>query len=155
MENAFIHDRERIAQLIPHAGSMCLLDGVEQYDDDRIVCRASSHLDDDNPLRNAGRLGIAIGIEYAAQAMAIHGALRDPPEATPKVGYLASVRNVEMHSQRLDRVAAPLHITATRLSGNATTGLYRFEIHADRQLLMQGRAAVIVAADALSAGAAG
>ena len=43
--------------------------------------RASSHRAADNPLRAHGRLGAACGIEYAAQAMAVHGALLAPPDS--------------------------------------------------------------------------
>ena len=32
-----------IAALIPHHGSMCLLGDLEQWDQGRIVCRATSH----------------------------------------------------------------------------------------------------------------
>jgi predicted hotdog family 3-hydroxylacyl-ACP dehydratase len=54
---------------------MCLLDEVIGWDAERITCTSSSHRSVDNPLRARGRLGIACGIEYAAQAMAVHAAL--------------------------------------------------------------------------------
>ncbi|HUU72054.1 MAG TPA: hydroxymyristoyl-ACP dehydratase [Burkholderiales bacterium] len=66
----------RIRDLIPHAGAMCLLERVIEYDDASICCEARSHLDVDNPLRHNGRLSTLCGIEYAGQAMALHGALR-------------------------------------------------------------------------------
>lgn len=66
----------RIRELIPHAGAMCLLERVIEYDDASICCEARSHLDVDNPLRHNGRLSTLCGIEYAGQAMALHGALR-------------------------------------------------------------------------------
>src|ERR1700752_1268025 len=96
-------DHEWIEQHIPHKGRMCLLDEVLSWDAMRIRCRSSSHRATDNPLRAHGRLGAACGIEYAAQAMAVHGALiasSAPPERTVAsslrrsigsgVGYLAS-----------------------------------------------------------------
>ena len=64
-----------IARRIPHQGRMCLLDAVTEWDGAHIVCQASSHRASDNPLRAEGRLGAACGVEYAAQAMAVHGAL--------------------------------------------------------------------------------
>ena len=64
-----------IATLIPHTGAMVLLDRVEAWDTDGILCRARSHLDDDNPLRRDGRLAACCGLEYALQAAALHGAL--------------------------------------------------------------------------------
>jgi predicted hotdog family 3-hydroxylacyl-ACP dehydratase len=138
------YDRDWIASRIPHAGSMCLLDGVEHCDEAGIRCRATSHRAADNPLRNDGRLGAAIGIEYAAQAMAVHGAILQPPATCPSVGFLASVRGVELLAERLDAIDAPLCIEAERLSGNDTTILYRFEVSAGGQALLRGRAAVIV-----------
>ena len=63
-----LHDID-IASLIPHAGSMCLLDAVDTYDQQRIVCSASSHRATHNPLRHADQLSIQTGIEYAAQAV--------------------------------------------------------------------------------------
>ena len=73
-------DRVAIAARIPHQGSMCLLDAVLAWDSGQIHCRASSHRQPDNPLRAAARLGAACGIEYAAQAMAVHGALLAPSD---------------------------------------------------------------------------
>ncbi|WP_230970490.1 3-hydroxylacyl-ACP dehydratase [Nitrogeniibacter aestuarii] len=137
-------DRDWIAARIPHAGSMCLLDGVVSHDEASIRCRATSHRSDDNPLRNAGRLGAAVGVEYAAQAMAVHGAILQPPATTPSVGFLASVRGVQLHTDRLDTIDAPLEVEATRLSGNDTTILYRFSVSAEGRALLDGRAAVII-----------
>ena len=42
-------DRDWIARHIPHQGSMCLLDGVEEWDAQHILCRATSHRAPDNP----------------------------------------------------------------------------------------------------------
>jgi len=137
-------DHAWIAARIPHHGSMCLLDTVESWDENRILCHASSHQAADNPLRAAGRLGIANGIEYAAQAMAVHGALLAGSGEAPKAGYLTSVREVAFHTLRLDDVAGPLGIEAERLSGNANTILYSFRLQAEGQTLLCGRASVML-----------
>ena len=42
---------DRIRQLIPHAGTMCLLERVVEWTDAMIACRATSHTGADNPLR--------------------------------------------------------------------------------------------------------
>ncbi|OZA11509.1 MAG: 3-hydroxylacyl-ACP dehydratase, partial [Hydrogenophilales bacterium 17-62-8] len=102
---------------LPHQGSMCLLDRVDSWDTQHIQCSASSHRAPDNPLRAHGRLGAACGIEYAAQAMAAHGALLAAADSAPRVGYLASVRAVELKVTRLDDIAADLRIEAERVSG--------------------------------------
>ncbi len=68
-------DHAWIAAHIPHQGSMCLLDAVLHWDSQHLVCCATSHRQAGNPLRQFDRLGAACGIEYAAQAMAVHGVL--------------------------------------------------------------------------------
>ncbi|OYY62477.1 MAG: 3-hydroxylacyl-ACP dehydratase [Hydrogenophilales bacterium 28-61-11] len=134
---------------LPHQGSMCLLDRVESWDAQHIRCRASSHRAPDNPLRAHGRLGAACGIEYAAQAMAAHGALLAAADSAPRVGYLASVRAVELNVTRLDDIAADLRIEAERVSGDDNTILYAFSVLAEQSLLLSGRAIVVLDATLL------
>ena len=68
-------DKAAIAALIPHAGAMCLLDAVLAWDATTIACVASSHRSPANPLAGERRLDAVCGVEYAAQAMAVHGGL--------------------------------------------------------------------------------
>lgn len=139
-------DRVAIAARIPHQGSMCLLDAVLAWDSGQIHCRASSHRQPDNPLRAAERLGAACGIEYAAQAMAVHGALLAPEGAPPRPGYLASVRSVQLAVDRLDDLPQDLDIVAERLSGDENNILYHFRVEHAGNLLLSGRAAVMLVA---------
>lgn len=133
-------DHAAIAQRIPHAGRMCLLHEISAWDAQHIEARAVSHRDPDNPLRCAAGLGIAAGIEYAAQAMAVHGSLLS--DGRPRAGRLASTRSVQCHARWLDRETAELAITAHRISGDDAGMVYDFEIRAAGRLLMQGRASV-------------
>lgn len=143
-------DHHWIANHIPHHGSMCLLDRVQTWDEANICCVASSHRAADNPLRAYEQLGIANGIEYAAQAMAVHGALTAPKDhPKPKVGYLVSVRGVHMHTTRLDDIEADLLIHATCIMANENNMLYEFKVSAADKILLEGRAAVVLDADAL------
>ena len=143
-------DRAWIAARIPHQGSMCLLDAVREWSAEAIICTASSHTDPANPLRADGRLGTASGIEYAAQAMAIHGALLAGNAGQPRQGYLTSVRGVTLHAARLDDLPGELIVRAERLSGDTNNILYQFSVsHGDCSLL-EGRAAVVLDASALS-----
>lgn len=144
-------DRAWIAARIPHQGLMCLLDAVESWDEQQIVCRATSHALPDNPLRAAGSLGVANAIEYAAQAMAVHGALLAGSDGAPQAGYLTSVRDVRWQRARLDDVVGELQIRAERIFGNDTTALYGFSIIAAGELLVGGRAGVVFDAAALGA----
>ncbi|HEC59125.1 hypothetical protein LCGC14_0849100 [marine sediment metagenome] len=144
-------DKSWIVQHIPHQGTMCLLDSVESWNADVISCRASSHRNSDNPLRAFGQLSTACGIEYAAQAMAVHGALLAPVDSIrPKSGYLVSIRSTKLHIARLDTINAELEIEASCLARNDNDVLYQFKITAQGQLLLDGRAAVVLDVEALS-----
>lgn len=149
-------DRQWIEQHIPHKGRMCLLDEVLAWDAVRIRCRSATHRSADNPLRLHGRLGAACGIEYAAQAMAVHGALiaASAPLASTvatsvrgsigsSVGYLASVRNVTLRVERLDDLEADLIAAAERVTGDGRTVLYEFSVTSGPQLLLSGRASIV------------
>ena len=130
---------------------MCLLDCVEAWDQQRIQCRASSHRAADNPLRAYGRLGAACGIEYAAQAMAVHGALLASPESRgTRGGYLVSVRGTQLQVPRLDDIAADLLVEASCITRGENNVLYQFSVSAADRLLLRGRAAVVLKADALT-----
>ncbi|OZA29999.1 MAG: 3-hydroxylacyl-ACP dehydratase [Hydrogenophilales bacterium 17-61-9] len=142
-------DRAWLLAHLPHQGGMCLLDGVASWDEQRIRCTASSHRRADNPLRAHDRLGAACGIEYAAQAMAAHGALLAASDSSPGAGYLASVRGVDLHVAQLDDIAIDLDIEAERLSGDDNTILYGFRVSAAGRELLSGRAAVVLDAGKL------
>jgi predicted hotdog family 3-hydroxylacyl-ACP dehydratase len=136
-------DHAWIAARIPHHGTMCLLDRVQEWDAARVLCCAVNHRDPKNPLRAHGRLAAACGIEYAAQAMAVHGALlaQDTPQ---RQGYLASVRGVQLHVGRLDDIDADLSAEAVRFGGDDNTILYDFSLRADGRILVEGRATVFM-----------
>jgi predicted hotdog family 3-hydroxylacyl-ACP dehydratase len=147
-------DHAGIAARIPHSGSMCLLDRLLRWDALHIECSATSHQAATNPLRTAAGLLPANAIEYAAQAMALHGVLsainagnQPSPGTAPQAGFLASVRSVRLLVPRLDTVHGALRISATRAAGDATQALYNFALHDEQgALLVDGRATVILAA---------
>jgi predicted hotdog family 3-hydroxylacyl-ACP dehydratase len=149
-------NRDEIAALIPHAGSMVLLDSVVEWDEGRIVCLTTMHRDRANPLYVAGQLSSVCGIEFAAQAMAVHGALlkrrdraiedaENGAATPPRAGFLASVRSVDLHVARLDDVRSVLTIEAVREAGDGDRVLYRFDLRAGDASLVSGRAAVVLA----------
>lgn len=132
--------RERLEQLVPHAGSMCLLDRVLSHSPDRIVCAADSHRDPGHPLRHGGQLAALHLAEYAAQATAVHGALIGNGAARP--GMLAALRDVRLYADRVDTVDTPLTITARKQLSQANGSLYEFDVRAGDRLLCQGRLAI-------------
>lgn len=141
-------DREWIEKHIPHQGTMCLLDEVLAWNTSSVQCRSSSHRDRTNPLRSHERLAAVCGIEYAAQAMAVHGALiasrlTASPKNEPIVGFLASVRNVALYASRLDDVEADLIATAERVTGDERSVLYDFSVSGNERILLAGRATIV------------
>jgi predicted hotdog family 3-hydroxylacyl-ACP dehydratase len=154
-------DRTWIERNIPHHGRMCLLDEVIEWDAQHIRCRSGTHRLPDNPLRSQGRLGVACGIEYAAQAMAAHGALAgdalaDRPGGGPaarsggaagksrsEVGFLAGLRDVRLHVLRLDDIEDDLICDARLLAGDHSSALYEFAVRSEAWRLLSGRATVV------------
>jgi predicted hotdog family 3-hydroxylacyl-ACP dehydratase len=149
--------RADIERLIPHQGAMCLLEGVEQWDRERIVCHGVGHRLTSHPLRSRGGLLSTCLIEYAAQAMALHGALCGALDAAavanasetapaPAAGMLASARNVQFTRLRLDDLppATPdrLSIVATREAASELQLLYEFSASHAGTLLASGRVSV-------------
>jgi predicted hotdog family 3-hydroxylacyl-ACP dehydratase len=136
-------DHAAIAAMVPHAGAMCLLDGALRWDADSIFCTASSHRDPGNPLRRDGILPAVCGVEYALQAMALHGALTGTGGPQPP-GYLASLRGLVLGAGRLDDVANALQVEATALAREARSFIYRFQVSAGGAVLLSGQAAIIL-----------
>jgi predicted hotdog family 3-hydroxylacyl-ACP dehydratase len=142
-------NRAWIEARIPHQGRMCLLDAVLAWDAHHIRCSTGTHRAPDNPLRAHDRLGIASGIEYAAQTMALHGALAGAAfganaAAPSRVGLLASVRDVRLHVLRLDDIEADLLCEVTQLAGDNFTALYEFTLRDKDKSLLAGRASVVL-----------
>jgi predicted hotdog family 3-hydroxylacyl-ACP dehydratase len=137
-------DRSDIVRLIPHADDMCLLDVVRSWDASRIQCATASHRLTANPLRRDGRLGILCGVEYAAQAMALHTALTHGGAEASRRGYLASLRAVSCHVDRLDLILGTLLVEAECLHGEAGRAIYSFVLRDEDRLLLNGRAAVVL-----------
>ena len=115
-------DRRWIQEHIPHKGGMCLLDEVLSWDLTQTQCRSVTHRSLENPLRADGRLGAACGIEYAAQTMAVHGALiASAAGAVAPSGFLASVRGVRLNIDRLDVFEGDLITSVERVAGDENT----------------------------------
>ena len=146
MSQHLLHAKADIARLIPHAGAMCLLDGVVQWDSARIRCVSRTHHDIENPLRAGGQLPAMCGIEYAAQAMAVHGGLAGMVGSTPKAGYLVSLRDVNCRQSRIDNLEGDLIVDAERLMGDQSRVIYQFTLRVGAVEVLSGRATVVIAA---------
>jgi predicted hotdog family 3-hydroxylacyl-ACP dehydratase len=129
---------------------MCLLDQVLSWDAQRIECASATHRAIDHPLRAYDRLGAACALEYAAQAMAVHGALLQPQSARAAgFGMLASARALELYVTRLDEVPDDLIIRAQCEQADARGARYSFTVSAAQGLLAQGRASLVLSPERL------
>ena len=134
-----------IAALVPHEGAMCLLDAMQSWSATEIHCLATRHTNPNHPLRCGNALLSPSAIEYAAQAMALHGALCAAVQGKASSGFLASTRAVQLHVARLDDIAGALHIRARQLAGDSGQAMYHFVVSDDNhRALVQGRATVVL-----------
>jgi predicted hotdog family 3-hydroxylacyl-ACP dehydratase len=131
-----------IRRLIPHADNMCLLDRVLRWTDTDIECTAIGHCALDHPLRHDGILSIHTGIEYCAQAIAVHGSLTNKERGPPRRGFLAVILNTQWHVQRLDDCIGALQITAQKLVVLQQGVNYTFAINHEGHALLTGQAVV-------------
>jgi predicted hotdog family 3-hydroxylacyl-ACP dehydratase len=136
---------EDIEALIPHSGAMSLLSQVVNWDKDGITCMANSHRSLDNPLKNEGSLSSACGIEYAAQAMAVHGALSGTERnKEPRPGFIALVKNLRLGVARLDDIESDMTIKANLLISDQDSFIYEFIILAESRELVSGRVTIFI-----------
>jgi predicted hotdog family 3-hydroxylacyl-ACP dehydratase len=137
--------RDWIARHIPHHGEMCLIDDVVAWDAKAIHCTTQTHTLTGNPLRANGRLGAICGVEYAAQAAAIHRAIllvqqsMTARTAAPVQAYLAALRDVESYVDRLDIYPQPLEIVASQYASLDGGAIYDFVIRHVSTTLQTGR----------------
>ncbi|HEY8540406.1 MAG TPA: hypothetical protein VIL28_16200 [Steroidobacteraceae bacterium] len=137
--------KTELAALIPHAGSMCLLDAIEEWTAEWIRCTSTTHRSTANPLRRDGALSALHLVEYAAQAMAVHGALLANSGSQP--GMLGVLRNVRLYIDRIDDLPEPLIITASRRLARNDGLIYDFAVElrgSSKRLLSEGRISVVL-----------
>jgi predicted hotdog family 3-hydroxylacyl-ACP dehydratase len=134
-----------IAGLIPHAGSMCLLERVIEWTPERVILATTTHRALDNPLRSGGRLRAIHLCEYGAQAMAVHGGLvAGAVGETGQPGLLVALRDVRLLVEYIDDLPGELVVEAGRLHATPVSWQYRFRVlHAGKELV-SGRAAVML-----------
>jgi len=110
--------------LIPHRAPMLLVDRVVEVLEDAVTCAGG--VGEDSPLACGGVASPALALELAAQCAAIAAALRANPAGggEPRVGYLASLRDVHFQVMELP-AGRPLLATVRR--GRALGSLATYE----------------------------
>lgn len=133
------------AHLIPHQGTMCLLDSVVAWTPEAIHARTDSHRRADNPLRSDGILRAVHLCEYGAQSMAVHGALIARVAGLAAApGFLVSLRGVTLALARIDDLDGSLDVFGERLLGSETSWQYAFRVEFSGVEIASGRAAVML-----------
>jgi len=136
----------RIAELVPHAGSMCLLERVVDWDDASVTLTTTTHRDPANPLASGGRLHAIHLCEYGAQAMAVHGGLTARMRGErARPGLLVSLRDVVLARDFVHDLPGELQVEARRLHDSGAAWQYEFRVTHAGRLLAQGRAVVSLA----------
>jgi predicted hotdog family 3-hydroxylacyl-ACP dehydratase len=133
------------AHSIPHTGTMCLLDEVVDRDATCLHARSATHQREDNPLRADGMLHAVSLCEYAAQAMAVHGALRQREAGgVARPGLLVALRDVMLNVERIDDLPGRLQVHVECLLAMADSLQYAFRVEHRGRVLATGRAAVML-----------
>lgn len=137
-------DKADWAHLIPHAGSMCLLDTVHAWDAQTIHASSTGHTRIDHPLRSPAGLHAVHLAEYGAQAMAVHGALlaRSRGSDAARPGMLVSLRDVQLMLEPVPPCGR-LDVHAQCLYADDAGAQYAFRVEQEGRLFATGRAAVI------------
>lgn len=137
-------ERDELCRLIPHSFDMCLLERVESWDDDKIICYSNSHLSTSHPLRREQSLSSIHLLEYAAQAMAVHGGVHDREQGRQMTsGYLAALRNVSIDLCELTDIKSELRIEVKKILSQEGNMIYSFSVSSARTELASGRATVV------------
>jgi predicted hotdog family 3-hydroxylacyl-ACP dehydratase len=138
-------DQKEIRELIPHSGSMCLLESVLAWDEQSILCTSGTHLNRENPLRRNQSLSAIHAFEYGAQAVAIHGGLRArSADAVAPPGYLAALRDASLNVATLDQFTDPLMVRAKSLFSDRANSVYECCVSAGNVIAAQGRVTIIL-----------
>jgi len=118
-----VYGRAFIESVLPHGPSMCLLDAVEWATPASIRCRGLATDEPKHPLAHNGTLAAVHAVEYAAQAAAVHGAIRRGGTPTGP-GAIASVRKVDWNAAVLE--PGPLWVECELRTGDTRHCSYAF-----------------------------
>jgi predicted hotdog family 3-hydroxylacyl-ACP dehydratase len=135
-------DAKNLYRALPHSGDMRLIDEVTHWDTDIVTCLTASHQRSDNPLRVGHQLPVLCGLEYAAQASALHGTLiadrAQAIDSSDAAAYLVSARKIEWFGKTLDGEPGRLEIRNRILLRQTDAAMYQFTIAVEKRVLICG-----------------
>ncbi|HET7812058.1 MAG TPA: hypothetical protein VFL16_15920 [Steroidobacteraceae bacterium] len=135
-----------IARLLPHAGDSILIERVVGWDAEHIRVATTLHRSADNPLRRHGHLAAVNVVEFAAQAMALHGGLRGEVGRPPRAALLVSVRDLVLRREYLEKLEGELEIVAHALMIDPQSWQYGFTVLHSGSEIASGRIAAMAQA---------
>ncbi len=123
-------ERPEIAELVPHAGPMLLLERLLEAGDDYAVCEVLVR--SDGLFDSDGRVPAWLGIEYMAQTVAAFSGLQARRHQEPvKLGFLLGSRRFETNVQHF-ACGEVLRVTARRFVHDSSgMGAFECEVHGD------------------------
>ena len=123
-----------VAELLPHAGTMVLLDSVASVDDDDLCAVVA--IRPDSMFCDGAAVGAWVGIEYMAQAIAAHaGWLARRRGDGVTVGFLLGSRKYDAAVPRF-AVGTVLHVHAHRaLQGDNGLGAFECRIEEEGSIV--------------------
>ena len=140
-----IADHAAIESLIPHKGAMCLLDGIEYHDGQRIICSTHATSLHIQPAAHKCRALVAARASNSPRRRwPCTGGSSATAQARPPTGLLLSARDCRFNVRRIDDIEGPLVIEAAQMGNNDETRLYRFKVTAHDVLLAEGRVTVML-----------
>ncbi len=95
-------------RLLAHGPSMRLVDEILEMSEEALKCRA--RVPSGSPLASESASPCVVGVEMAAQAVAMHRSLTDGGGGPPRQGYLVRVRDTKLRFARLP-VDEALHVS--------------------------------------------
>lgn len=129
-----------MAELLPHAAPMILLDSVEQADETRVEC--SVLLSDRDPFMAEGRVRAVVCLEYIAQAIgAFVGLERRARGLRPQIGYIVGLRTLALHREYLQR-GDRLRVSATLTWSDQETATFDGTVQCEGECVAEGQVTV-------------
>lgn len=137
-----------VEELLPHSGSMVLLDAVVDHGAEWTAC--SARVDANELFRGPdGRVPCWVGVEYMAQCIAVDGALRAREAgARLPIGLFLGSRELRFNARYFEP-GQQLEVSARHITGDASLAAFQCEIRdrESRELLADGRLSVYVPDD--------
>lgn len=134
-----------MAELLPHAAPMILLDAVTRADKTRVEC--SVLLSERDPFMVQGQLRSVVCLEYMAQAVgAFVGLERRARGLRPQIGYIVGVRSLAFNRAFLE-VGNRLSVCAEMTWNDLETATFNATVECAGQQVAQGQITVYQPAD--------